>query len=176
MGLPDRKWTESLFIYTSEGLIILHLLLTLFYALHFVPLMLTVNLVCALSCTMAYLQLKKEQIRSCILILYITEMIQLIISAVCVGFSAGFQLPLAGLTAMVFLGEYLGRSMKLPYIPALPLGLINLVVYLAAFLPSRSRFYGAFRFLLFSSGECIRSYSCLPSPNTALPTKPRPTS
>ena len=135
MGLPDRKWTESLFIYTSEGLIILHLLLTLFYALHFVPLMLAVNLVCALSCTMAYLQLKKEQIRSCILILYITEMIQLIISAVCVGFSAGFQLPLAGLTAMVFLGEYLGRSMKLPYIPALPLGLINLVVYLAAFLP-----------------------------------------
>ena len=134
MGLPDRKWTEKLFFYMTEGLIILHLLLTLFYALSFVPLMLVVNLACVLSCTMAYLQLKKEHIRSCILILYITEMIQLIISAVCVGFSAGFQLPLVGVTAMVFLGEYLGRSMKLPYLPALPLGIINLAVYLLAFL------------------------------------------
>ena len=34
---------------------------------------------------------------------------------------------------MVFLGEYLGRSLKLPYIPALPLGLVNLAVYVLAY-------------------------------------------
>ena len=134
MGLPDRKWTKSLFDYTSQGLIALHFLLSLYYAICSVPVMLVVNLACTLSAWLALYMLRKGQIRSYILILYLSELIQLTLSAVLVGWSAGFQLPLIGLTAMVFLGEYLGRSMKLPYIPALPLALTNLGVYLLAFL------------------------------------------
>ena len=133
MGLPDRKWAKRLFDCSSQGLIGLHLLLTLFYAFHTVLLMLFVNLVCALCVAIGLRLLRKEQIRAYILLLYLSELVHLTISAVCVGWSAGFQLPLIGLTAMVFLGEYLGRSIKLPYVPALPLGLVNLAVYLLAF-------------------------------------------
>ena len=134
MGLPDRKWAKSLIDYTSQGLIVLHLFLTLYYAVHSVLLMLVVNLVCMLVGVIGLHMLRKGRIRTHILMLYLSELIQLTVSAVFVGWSAGFQLPLIGLTAMVFLAEYLGRSMKLPYIPALPLAVFNFAVYMLAFL------------------------------------------
>ena len=134
MGLPDRKWAKSLFDYISQGLIALHLLLTIFYAFYGVPLMLALNLCCALCGVINLRLLRGGKIRAFILTLYLSELIHLTVTALCIGWSAGFQLPLIGLTAMVFLGEYLGRSMKLPYIPALPLSLVNLAVYLLAFL------------------------------------------
>ena len=133
MGLPDRTWAKRLFDYTSQGLIALHLLLTLYYAICSVPLMLVLNLACALSAAVGLRLLRKGQLRTHFLMLYLSELIQLTASAVCLGWSAGFQLPLIGLTAMAFLGEYLGRSMKLPYLRALPLGLVNLGVYVLAF-------------------------------------------
>ena len=133
MGLPDQKWAKSLFERTSLGLIPLHLFLTLYYAIHSVLLMVAVNAVCALSCALALYQLRKGQIRFHILTLYVTELIQLTVTAVCVGWGAGFQLPLIVLTAMIFLSEYLGRSMKLPFIPALPTAAVNFAVYMLVF-------------------------------------------
>lgn len=135
MGLPDRNWAKRLFDYTSQGLIALHILLTLYYAMYSVTLMIAVNLACALSVGIGLYLLRKGKIRAYLLALYLSELIQLTVSAVFVGWSAGFQVPLVGLTAMVFLGEYLGRSMKLPYIPALPLSLVTFGVYVLAFPP-----------------------------------------
>ena len=134
MGLPDRRWATKLIERTSQGLIVLHVLLTSYYGSLGVSLMLWVNLACTVSGVIGLRMLRMGQVRLHILILYLSELIQLTASAVFVGWSAGFQLPLIGLTAMVFLGEYLGRSMKLPYIPALPLGIINFGVYILAFL------------------------------------------
>ena len=133
MGLPDRKWAQRLFEYASEGLVLLHLALTLYYAVYSVLLMILVNLACLLSCGISLFLLRKERIRAHTLLIYLVELIHLTVSAICVGWSAGIQVPLIGLTAMVFLGEYLGRSMKLPYIRALPLALINFGVYLTVF-------------------------------------------
>ena len=133
MGLPDQKWAKSLFDRSSQGLILLHLLLTLYYAIHSVLLMVAVNAVCALSFVFALRLLRRDRIRAHILTLYLTELIHLAVSAICLGWSAGFQLPLIGLTAMIFLGEYLGRSMKLPYIRALPTAAVNFAVYVLVF-------------------------------------------
>lgn len=134
MGLPDRKWATRLIESTSEGLIALHVFLSIFYGAQSVTLMLLINIGCALSGGIGVRLLKKGRIRLHLLILYLSELLQLTVSAIYVGWSAGFQIPLVGLTAMVFLGEYLGRSMKLPYLPALPLSLVNFGVYLLAFL------------------------------------------
>ena len=77
--------------------------------------------------------LKKGKVRTHILILYVSELLQLTVSVILLGWSAGFQLPLIGLTGMVFLFEYLGRSVKLAYIPALPLALVDFGVYVLAY-------------------------------------------
>ena len=133
MGLPDRKWAKRLYDYTSEGLILLHLFLMLYYAVYSVLLMLLVNLACLLLCGIGLYLLRKERILAHTLLIYLVELIHLTVSAIWVGWSAGIQVPLIGLTAMVFLSEYLGRSMKLPYIRSLPLALVNFGVYLTAF-------------------------------------------
>ena len=135
MDLPDRKWAERLFDYTAKGLIALHLLLAIFYAGLMSPLLLLVNLACVLSAAVGLGLLRKGRFRAQMLLLFCAELIELTVSAVCAGWSAGLQFPLIGLTALVFLGEYLGRSLKLPYIPALPLGLVGFAVYCLAFLP-----------------------------------------
>ena len=135
MDMPDQNWAKNLFERTSQGLIVLHVILSLYYALFSLPLMLIVNLACILSGAIGLRLLKNGQLRPHMLTLYISELIHQIVSVVCVGWSAGFQLPLIGLTTLVFLGEYLGRSMKLPYISALPLGLVNFGTYILAFLP-----------------------------------------
>ena len=133
MGSPDRKWAKRLLDNTSQGLIALHVLLALYFVTDSLLPMFLVNLVCAVCGVIGLYLLKKGQIRAHILILYLSELIHLGFSVVVLGWSAGFQLPLVGLTCMVFLGEYLGRSLKLPYIPALPLGLVNLAVYVLAY-------------------------------------------
>lgn len=135
MGLPDREWAEKQLDRASLGLLGLHLLLTLYYAICSVPVMLVLNLACALSGYLGYRLLQRGQVRTHSLMLYVSELIHLTASAVLVGWSAGFQLPLVGLTAMVFLGEYLGRSMKMHYLRATPLGFVNFGVYVLAFLP-----------------------------------------
>ena len=133
MGSPDRKWAKRLLNNTSQGLIALHVLLAYYFATNSLLPMFLVNLVCAVCGGIGLYLLKKGQIRAHILILYLSELIHLGFSVVVLGWSAGFQLPLVGLTCMIFLGEYLGRSLKLPYIPALPLGLVTLGVYVLAY-------------------------------------------
>jgi len=133
MGSPDRKWAKRLLNNTSQGLIALHVLLALYFVTDSLLPMFLVNLVCAVCGVIGLYLLKKGQIRAHILILYLSELIHLGFSVVVLGWSAGFQLPLVGLTCMIFLGEYLGRSLKLQFIPALPLGLVTLGVYVLAY-------------------------------------------
>lgn len=133
MGLPDRRWAKRLLDNTSRGLLALHVLLALYYATYALLVMFLVNLACAVCDGIGLYLLKKGRMRTHILILYVSELLQITLSVILLGWSAGFQLPLVGLTGMVFLGEYLGRSAKLPYVPALPLGLVDLGVYVLAY-------------------------------------------
>ena len=133
MGLPDRKWAKRLLDSASQGLLVLHVVLAFYYATYSVLPMLFVNAVCALSNVIGFLLLRRGQIRTHIFMLYVSELIHLTFSALLLGWSAGFQLPLIGLTSMFFLGEYVGRSLKVPYVPALPLALAGFGVYVLVF-------------------------------------------
>ena len=133
MRLPDRKWAQRLLDYTSQGLLALHVILAFYYATDSMLLMFLANAACVIFDGFGLYLLKKERVRTHILILHLSELVQLTLSAVLMGWSAGFQIPLLGLTSMIFLSEYLGRSIKMQYIPGLPLGLVNLGVYVLVF-------------------------------------------
>ncbi|MBQ6927499.1 MAG: GGDEF domain-containing protein [Oscillospiraceae bacterium] len=129
MGLPDRKWAKRLLDYTSEGMLGLHVLLAFYYATYSVMPMFAVTAACALVNAIGFFLMRKGFIRTQIVMLYLSELAHIVASVVGLGWSAGFQLPLVGLTCMIFLGEFLGRLLKLPYIKALPLGIVNLAIY-----------------------------------------------
>ena len=135
----DRVWAKRLLDSMSRGLIALHVLLALCYLSNTLMPMFYANALCILLNTFGLYLLKKGRARTQILMIYFSELVQLALSVLFVGHGAGFQLPLVGLTCMAFLAEYLGRSMKLEYVPAMPLAVSSFVVY--ALLFTRS-FYG----------------------------------
>ena len=133
MGLPDRKWAKRLLDYTSRGMLALHVFFALYYVTYSMMPMFGVNAACALANGIGMLLLRRGRIRAHILLLYLPELAHVGACAVLLGWSAGFQLPLVGLTCMLFLGEFLGRLLKLPYVRALPFGLLNLALYVLLF-------------------------------------------
>ena len=133
MGLPDRRWAKRLLDCTSKGMLALHLFFAFYYATYSVLPMFGVNAVCALVNLIGLFLLRRGRVRSQILMLYLSELAHVTACTVLLGWSAGFQLPLVGLTCMIFLGEFLGRLLKLPYVRALPFGLVNLALYVLLF-------------------------------------------
>lgn len=134
MKTLDRKWVTHRLADVSWGLNALHLFVSFLYMEPRILPLVAINIGCALAGGVGLWLLRKGHFRAHILTLYLSELLVLSISVVCQGWNTGFQLPLIGLTALVFLCEYLGRSFEIPYIPALPLGIINFAVYGLIFL------------------------------------------
>ena len=134
MGSHDRKWAERFFANVSWGLGVLHLALSILYFEAGVLLMVLVNLVCLPVSGACIRLVRKECFRAYTLTLFISELIQLTVSAFCVGWVSGFLIPLIGLAAFVFLIEYLSHSIGIPFIPALPLGITDFAVFVLLFL------------------------------------------
>ena len=112
---------------------VLHLLLMLLFFGYDAALMAGINLVCLLAGAAGLWLLRREHFRLQMLVFYVTELLQMICFLFCVGWSAGLQYPLLGLTMLIFLAEYLGRSLGTDYLPALPVGFINFGVFLVLF-------------------------------------------
>ena len=133
MRLLEREQAEQYLRVASLCFVGLHLVLAWFYGHHHIPLMIWVNLGCVPVELCGVWLLTRGRYRAHMLTLYVSELVLLIFSAVCVGWSAGFQIPLVGLTMLVFFGEYLGRSLGLSYVPGLPVGVANFLAYLLTF-------------------------------------------
>ena len=133
MRLLEREQAERYLRGASWCFIGLHLAMAAFYWSNGVPLMIWVNLFCLPVELCGVWLLDRGRYRLHMLSLYLSELALLVFSAVCVGWSAGFQIPLVGLTMLAFFGEYLGRSLGLPYVPGLPVGVADFAVYLLTF-------------------------------------------
>ena len=130
----DREWAERFFANVSWGLGALHLGLAILFLDADAALMVLANLACLAASAVSIRLIRRGLFRAYTLTLYFSELFQLIVSAVCVGWSAGFQIPLIGLAAFVFFSEYMFRSVGVPFMPALPLGIADFAVYVLAFL------------------------------------------
>lgn len=167
----ERDLADRYLRYMSWGFLFMHLLRLLLYGIYNIPPMVVLNALCLFSAAVGLRLLARERYRAHILLLYGTELLQIVISALYIGWSAGFQLPLLGLTILVFLTEYVRRSLGLPQLPALPMGLVALAVYLLLF-PGRfyrqgpcafpsdmllllQVFWGALVFALVVAGLCV---------------------
>ena len=133
MGVPDRKWAKRLLDNTSRGLLGMHVFMAFYYVTWSVLPMFCVNAACALINVIGLLLMRRGMTRTQIFLLYLSEFAHIAASVILLGWSAGFLVPLVGLTSMIFLAEFLGRLLKLPYMRALPFGLVNLALYVLAF-------------------------------------------
>lgn len=135
MDLTNEKLARRFLRGVSIGFLVQHLVFVLLFLLETVWPMVQANLLCALCAAASLRLLERERTRALLFTLYLAELAYLCVSAVCLGFSAGLQLPLVGLTLFVFFAEYLGRTALRTRFPALPLAIVNFAVFLVVFAP-----------------------------------------
>ena len=134
MGSLDQRWAECFFANVSWGLGYLHLALAVLFFEAGVALMIVLNLACLLASSISIRLVRNGRFRAYTLTVFLAELLNLTVSAACVGWSSGFQIPLLGLAAFMFFIEYLSRSIGVPFVPALPLGIADFAVYVLTFL------------------------------------------
>lgn len=135
MDAIDKKQAQRFFRGAALGFLAEHtVFILLFLSSPCLPLV-AVNVLCALGCAFSLRLLSQEKMLAYMLALYIAELGCLIASSVALGWSAGFQLPLVGLTMLIFFAEYVSRQLGSPCLPALPLSVVNLGVFFVALAP-----------------------------------------
>lgn len=65
---------------------------------------------------------------------YLEVVLHMALAVLFTGWENGFQITLIGMNVLAFYAEYIGRTLKLKYIPMLPACLIGMAAYLGTFL------------------------------------------
>ena len=116
----DRVTEQKGMKIASLGFTVIHLILATLCFLGGVRWMALVSLVCAGGCCGGYFLASREKYRLQTQLIYTAQLLQLVLTIFCVGRSAGFLLPLLGVTLFVFFCEYLGRTLGHDYLPSAP--------------------------------------------------------
>lgn len=78
----------------------------------------------------------KEWMRAYVVAVYFEVVLHMVCAVLCVGWGAGFQIAIIGMNVLAFYAEYMGRSISDNYVPAIPLSVIGLCMYLSAYMLS----------------------------------------
>ena len=130
MDTLNRELIETTLSKTSRFFLILHLVLLILFFFCDLYLMMLISLICMGLCAASSLPLHRDRLRAQVVLLSAAVLLQTVSAVRVVGWDGSFQLALLLLVVLAFTGEYIGRTLKLPHLPALPLAVSAAVVYL----------------------------------------------
>ena len=130
MDTLNRELIETTLSRTSRFFLILHLILLILFFFCDLYLMMLVSLICMGLCAASSLFLRRDDLRAQVALVYAAVLLETLSAVWFVGWVGGFQLALLLLVMLAFCGEYIGRTLKLPHLPAVPLAVSAAVVYL----------------------------------------------
>ncbi|WP_029231036.1 diguanylate cyclase domain-containing protein [Butyrivibrio sp. VCB2006] len=61
---------------------------------------------------------------------YLEVALHMTLAVILTGWGSGFQVTLIGMNVLAFYAEYTGRSLKLKFVPVLPMGILGMILYL----------------------------------------------
>ena len=93
----------------SRGFLMLHMLLLFLFFMSGAYIMIVVSLITVLIVGVSLWFAKREMLRWQTMSIYLAQLVEIIFSAFCVGWTAGLLIPLLSVTIFVFLCEYIGR-------------------------------------------------------------------
>ena len=96
----------------SRAFLLLHLLLLFLFFMCGARIMIVVSLVTVLMIGISFWFAKREKLRGQTLCIYAAQLVEIVFSAVCVGWTCGLLVPLLGVTLFVFFCEHVGRSLE----------------------------------------------------------------
>ena len=130
MDTLNRELIETTLSKTSRFFLILHLILLILFFFCDLYLMMLVSLICMGLCAASSVPLRRDDLRAHVALLFAAVLLETLSAVWFVGWGGGFQLALLLLVMLAFCGEYIGRTLKLPHLPAVPLAVSAAVVYL----------------------------------------------
>ena len=130
MDTLNRELIETVLSRTSRFFLMLHLVLLILFFFCDLYLMMLISLICMGLCAASSLFLRRDDLRAQVALVYAAVLLETLSAVWFVGWGGGFQLALLLLVMLAFCGEYIGRTLKLPHLPALPLAVAAAVVYL----------------------------------------------
>ena len=130
MDTLNRELIETTLSRTSRFFLILHLILLILFFFCDLYLMMLVSLICMGLCAASSVPLRRDDLRAHVALLFAAVLLETLSAVWFVGWGGGFQLALLLLVMLAFCGEYIGRTLKLPHLPAVPLAVSAAVVYL----------------------------------------------
>ena len=154
MDTLNRELIETTLSKTSRFFLILHLILLILFFFCDLYLMMLISLICMGLCAASSLFLRRDDLRAQVALVYAAVLLETLSAVWFVGWGGGFQLALLLLVMLAFCGEYIGRTLKLPHLPALPLAVSAAVVYLLLLL-------GAGRTPSFSDAGALMRFQAL---------------
>lgn len=102
----------------SRGFLMLHMLLLFLFFMSGAYIMIVVSLITVLIVGVSLWFAKREMLRWQTMSIYLAQLVEIIFSAFCVGWTAGLLIPLLSVTIFVFLCEYIGRTLEYEFMPS----------------------------------------------------------
>ena len=130
MDTLNRELIETVLSRTSRFFLMLHLVLLILFFFCDLYLMMLISLICMGLCAASSLFLRRDALGAQVALVYAAVLLETLSAVWFVGWGGGFQLALLLLVMLAFCGEYIGRTLKLPHLPARPLAVFAAVVYL----------------------------------------------
>lgn len=139
MERKNRELAKAVSYMTAKLFLYLHLVLSASFFLGGVYPMLGISVLCALLCGYSFFLQRRNLLRASLALLLAATMIETVAGVLLIGWGARFQLAMIMLVVLVFCGEYVGRTLRTPYLPALPLAVGIALVYLFLFFTCSDR-------------------------------------
>lgn len=137
----NMKRAKSMGIVISICFLIIHLFIINVFGRYGVTPMVCFNIFSVIfycfMCVAAY----KEWMQIFAVATYLEVVIHMSLAVWFTGWDSGFQVTMLGMNVIGLYSEYVGRTLKLKYVPMLPFGIVGMLLYLGAYV--KVSIYGA---------------------------------
>ncbi len=110
--------------------LLIHILMFIVFIQCYVVPMAIVNVFSILFYFFMLYVVHKEWLPFYAVAVYLEVAAHMTLAVILTGWGSGFQVTLIGMNVLAFYAEYTGRTLKLKYVPVLPLGILGMILYL----------------------------------------------
>ena len=112
----------------------IHIFMVIIFAANSVTPMVKFNIFSIVFYIITMFTIKKRYLRFFVVSTYIEVLIHMNLAVYFTGWNNGFQITLIGMNILMFFAEYVGRSIKGKYIPAMPLCILGMLSYVQSYI------------------------------------------
>lgn len=121
-------------IIVSLSFLTIHIVMFIVFLTHQVMPMAYFNIFSILFYISTFILIKKEKEKLFVVSVFAEVLVHMFLAIIFVGWGAGFQVTLIGITIMVFYAEYAGRVIKINHVNGISMSIVIMVVYLLAYI------------------------------------------